>query len=131
MVQIATNSIAQPHYLVSGTDPNNFQPASPANPIPVQGVGTMATAGTDLSGTVTTSSGVFNIPANANRKPGDVQGQNISANTIGFNEFGGAAAIGTAGTYTVAPGATFSITTNRLVNFIAAGGNSAVTITSV
>lgn len=88
-----------------------------------------ATAGTDLSGTATTTSGGFNLPADATRKPGDVQGQNVSANTIGFNEFGGTATIGSAGTYTVPAGATFSITTNRQVNFIAATGNSAVTIT--
>jgi hypothetical protein len=90
-----------------------------------------ATAGTNLSGTVTTTSGGFNLAASATRKPGDVQGQNIGANNIGFNEFGGTAAIGTAGTYTVVPGATFSITTNQLVNFIAATGNTAVTITGV
>ncbi len=90
-----------------------------------------ATAGANLSGTATTASGAFNIPANAARKPGDVQGQNVGQNTIGFNEFGGTAAIGSAGTYTVPAGATFSITTNQLVNFIASGGNSAVTITSL
>lgn len=93
--------------------------------------GQVSAAGTDLSGTVTTTSGGFNLPANAARKPGDVQGQNVGANNIGFNEFGGTAVIGQAGTYTVPPGATFSITTNRLVNFIAATGSTPVTITSV
>jgi len=89
------------------------------------------TAGTNLSGTATTTSGGFSIPANANRKPGDVQGQNISTVNIGFNEFGGAAAIGTAGTYTVAPGATFAITTTNAVAFIAASGTAPVTITGL
>lgn len=84
-------------------------------------------AGTDRSGTATTTSGGLSVAANANRT--GLVGQNIGANNIGFNEFGGTAAIGTAGTYTVAPGSSFSISTNRLVNFVAATGNTAVTIT--
>lgn len=97
----------------------------------VQSTSNAPTAGTNLSGTATTTSGGFNLAALTTRKPGDVQGQNISAVSIGFNEFGGTAAIGTAGTYTVAAGGTFSITTNQLVNFIAASGTAAITITSV
>ena len=89
------------------------------------------TAGTNLSGTVTTTSGGFNIPANAARKPGDVQGQNLSAVTIGFNEFNGTAVIGAAGTTTVPAGATFANTTNLQMNFIAASGTAAVTVVSV
>ncbi len=89
------------------------------------------TSGTNLSGSATTTSGAFNLPANANRRPGDVQGQNVSGVTIGFNEFGGAAVIGAAGTYTVPAGATFSITTSATVNFISSAGTAAVTVTSV
>lgn len=89
------------------------------------------TAGTDLSGTATTTSGVFNIPADAARHPGDIQGQNVSAVNIGVNEFGGTAAIGSPGTYTVPPGGSFSISTNRLVNFVSASGSAAVTITKL
>lgn len=102
-----------------------------ASPTIVQQTSSAPTAGTNLSGTVTTTSGGFNLAASATRKPGDVQGQNVGANNIGFNEFGGTAVIGAAGTYTVIPGATFSITTNALVNFIAATGNTAVTITGI
>lgn len=121
-----------PYYAMATVSGSTPTAVSAANPLPVTTTSSgTATAGTNLSGTVTTTSGVFNLPALATRKPGDVQGQNIGANNIGFNEFGGTAAIGTAGTYTVIPGATFSITTNQLVNFIAATGSTAVTITSV
>jgi hypothetical protein len=84
-------------------------------------------AGTDRSGTATTTSGGLNVAANSARK--GLVGQNTSAVNIGFNEFGGTAAIGSAGTYTVAAGQSFSISTNRLVNFIAASGTAAVTLT--
>ncbi len=86
------------------------------------------TATTDRSGTATTTSGTgLNVPANAART--FLVGQNISAVNIGFNEQGGVAAIGTPGTYTVAAGASFSISTNKLINFIAASGTAAVTMT--
>lgn len=85
------------------------------------------TAGTDRSGTATTSSGVLTVAANTARR--GLVGQNIGVNNIGFNEFGGTAAIGTAGTFTVPPGVSFSISTTNAVNFIAATGNTAVTMT--
>lgn len=85
------------------------------------------TAGTNRSGTATTTSGGLNVAANANRR--SLVGQNISTVSIGFNEFGGAAAIGTAGTYTVPAGSSFSISTTNQVNFIAATGTAAVTMT--
>jgi len=84
-------------------------------------------ASTDRSGTATTTSGGLNVAANSARK--SLVGQNISAVVIGFNEQGGTAVIGTAGTYTVAAGASFSISTNKLINFIAASGTAAVTMT--
>lgn len=84
-------------------------------------------AGTDRSGTATTTSGGLNVPANSSRKA--LVGQNISAVNIGFNEFGGTAAIGTAGTYTVPAGSSFSISTRNAVNFIAASGTATVTMT--
>lgn len=90
-------------------------------------VGGALPAGTDRSGTATTTSGGLTVAANAARR--GLVGQNIGVNNIGFNEFGGTAAIGTAGTYTVAPGVGFSIATNRAVTFVAAGGNTAVTMT--
>lgn len=84
-------------------------------------------ASADRSGTATTTSGGLSVAANSARK--FLVGQNISAVSIGFNEQGGTAVIGTAGTYTVAPGQAFSISTNKLVNFICASGTAAVTMT--
>lgn len=104
----------------------SITPASDASfvvPLPV------LTATTDRSGTATTTSGGLSVAANAARK--GLVGQNISGVSIGFNEQGGVAAIGTAGTYTVAAGGAFSISTNKLVNFIAAGGTAAVTLTEL
>lgn len=89
------------------------------------------TAGVNLSGTVTTTSGGFNLPANANRRPGDVQGQNVGTNPIYINEFGGTAAAATAGSYLVDPKGTFAITTTNVVNFVAPAGNTPVTITGL
>jgi hypothetical protein len=83
-------------------------------------------AGTDRSGTAATSSGQI-VAANSARKGLEIQ--NIGANNIGINEFGGAAAIGTAGTYTLAPGASMKIRTNRAVTAIAATGATAFTAT--
>lgn len=83
--------------------------------------------GTDRSGTATTTSGGLFVAANANRR--GLVGQNVSGVSIGFNEFNGTAAIGSAGTYTVAAGQAFAISTSSRVNFIAASGTAAVTIT--
>jgi hypothetical protein len=85
------------------------------------------TATTDRSGSATTTSGALSVAANANRK--FLVGQNISAVNIGFNEQAGTAAIGTAGTYTVPAGSSFSVSTNKAVNFVAASGSAAITIT--
>lgn len=85
------------------------------------------TAANNRSGSATTTSGGLTVAANAARR--FLIGQNISAVVIGFNEFNGTAAIGTAGTYTVAAGSSFSISTANAVNFIAASGTAAVTLT--
>jgi hypothetical protein len=87
------------------------------------------TTGTNRSGTATTTSGGLSVAANTSRK--SLVGQNISAVSIGFNEFGGTAAIGTAGTYTVPAGSSFAISTSGLVNFIAASGTAAITLTEL
>ena len=84
-------------------------------------------AGTDRSGTATTTSGGLTVAANTARR--GLVGQNVSAVNIGFNEHGGTAAIGSAGTYTVAAGQSFAISTNKAVNFIAASGTAAITLT--
>lgn len=83
-------------------------------------------AGTDRSGSAITSSGQL-AAANAARRGLEIQ--NIGANNIGVNEFGGAAAIGTAGTYTLTPGSSMRVRTNRQVNVIAATGTTAFTAT--
>lgn len=158
MVQIATNSIAQPVYNVnpdtgapSGTASSpdsvtavNTQTrqadttAAPAFDIYAQdvvngpaaiGVRSFAPplpSATDRSGTATTSSAQL---AAANTARRGLEIQNIGANNIGVNEFGGTAAIGTAGTYTLAPGASMRVRTNRAVNVIAATGSTAFTAT--
>ncbi len=83
-------------------------------------------AGTDRSGTATTSSTQI-VAANASRRGLEIQ--NIGTNNIGVNEFGGTAALGTAGTYTLAPGASLRIRTNRAVTAIAATASTAFTAT--
>lgn len=84
------------------------------------------TGGVNRSGTAATSSGSL-AAANPNRRGLTIQ--NIGANNIGVNEFGGAAAIGTAGTYTVVPGGSVSISTTNQVNVIAATGATPYTAT--
>lgn len=83
-------------------------------------------AGTDRSGTAAITSGTL-AAANATRRGLNIQ--NIGANNIGVNEFGGTAAIGTAGTYTLTPGSSMNIRTNRLVTVIAATAPTAYTAT--
>jgi len=84
------------------------------------------TAGTDRSGTAGTSSTTL-ASANTARKGLNIQ--NISANTIGINEFGGVAAIGTAGTYTVPAGGSTNIRTTNLITVVASAASSAYTAT--
>jgi hypothetical protein len=83
-------------------------------------------AGTDRSGTAGTASAQL-AAANAQRRGLNIQ--NISANTIGINEFAGTAAIGTAGTYTLNAGSSINVRTNRQVNVIASAAASAYTAT--
>ena len=83
-------------------------------------------AATDRSGTATTTSSTL-AAANSSRRGLNIQ--NIGANNIGVNEFGGTAAIGTAGTYTLAPGASMNVRTNRAVTVIAATASTAYSAT--
>lgn len=83
-------------------------------------------ASTNRSGTATTTSAQL-APANTLRKGLNIQ--NIGANNIGVNEQGGTAVIGTAGTYTLAPGASLNVKTNRQINVIAATGDTPFTAT--
>lgn len=84
------------------------------------------TAGTNRSGTATTSSSTL-IAANANRRGLEIQ--NVGANNIGINEFGGTAAIGSAGTYTLVPNASMRVRTTGAITGIAATGSTAFTAT--
>jgi len=83
-------------------------------------------AGTDRSGTVDTTSKTL-AAANSSRRSLNIQ--NISANTLGVNEFGAAAAIGSPGTYTLAAGATLNVRTRNAVTVIASAASSAYTAT--
>lgn len=125
------------HY--RNADGLNQTPVSAATPLPVTNAGPGSTAltpdytataalttGTDRSGTATTSS-TTPIAANANRR--GLYIQNIGANNIGYTEFGGTAAIGTAGTYTLTPGSSVNIRTAGAISMIAATGSTAFTAT--
>lgn len=97
-----------------------------SNTAPVITQNAALSAGTDRSGTATTSS-TTPIAANTARRGLNIQ--NIGANNIGINEFGGTAAIGTAGTYTLAAGATLNVRTNRAISVIAATASTPYTAT--
>lgn len=88
--------------------------------------GGVLSAGADRSGSAGTTSAQI-AAANANRRGLEIQ--NIGTNNIGVNEFGGTAAIGTAGTYTLVPGASMEIRTNRAITAIAATGATPFTAT--
>ena len=109
------------------------RPVRPTPVIPVNPDGSAAGfyaplgASADRSGTATTTSGGLTVAGNPARR--GLIGQNVGTNSIGFNEFNGTAAIGTPGTYTVPPGASFSISTANTINFVASTGNTPVTIT--
>lgn len=97
---------------------------TPTNPTATQAA--PLSSGTDRSGTASTSSTKL---ADANPTRRGLEIQNISSNNIGINEFGATAAIGTAGTYTLAAGASTRIRTNQQVNVVASAANSAYTAT--
>jgi hypothetical protein len=103
---------------------DGVSPASASNPQRTSAA--PLTAGTDRSGTAGTTSSTL-AAANTSRQGLEVQ--NVSANNLGINEFGGTAAIGSAGTYTLPAGATMRVKTNRQVNVIASAASSAYTAT--
>lgn len=127
----ATNTGGKDTYLqaVSLVGATGVAIGTAGNPLVTSGSSAPAalTATTDRSGTATTTSGGLNVAANAART--FLVGQNVSAVTIGFNEQGGTAVIGSPTTYTVAAGTSFSASTNKQINFIAASGTAAVTMT--
>lgn len=119
------NSPQDPIYVTQSTATTDANGAPIAQPTYSTQSAPM-TAGTDRSGSAATTSGQI-VAANANRRGLEIQ--NIGSNNIGINEFGNTAAIGTAGTYTVIPGATMRIRTNRAITAIAATGATPFTAT--
>jgi hypothetical protein len=104
----------------------NVAGGSAGSPTYTQSQSTPLPAGTDRSNTATTTSQAL-IPANANRRALNIQ--NVGANNIGVNEFGGTATIGSAGTYTLVPGASMNVRTSNAISFVAATGNTPFTAT--
>lgn len=127
MVSLSKSSNAQPVWIADPATGDAYKPGgnqdASGNTITTAAP---LTAGTNRSGTAGTTASTL-APANTSRVGLEVQ--NISANNIGINEIGGTAAIGTAGTYTVAPGGSFRVRTNRAISVIAASASSAYTAT--
>ncbi len=86
-------------------------------------------AGTDRSGTTSATANTSTTLAAANTSRRGLNIQNISANPMGINEFGGRAAIGTAGTYTVPAGGSVRINTNRAVTVVSGTASQLYTAT--
>jgi hypothetical protein len=98
------------------TDPNYTQ----TGPLP---------AGTDRSGTTSSTAGQATTLAPVNTARRGLNIQNISANPMGINEIGGAASIGSPGTYTLAAGATINVRTNRAVTVVSGTASQPYTAT--
>ncbi len=87
------------------------------------------TNGTDRSGTTSATANTSTTLAPANTARRGLVIQNISANPMGINEVGGAAAIGSAGTYTVPAGGSVRINTNRAVTVVSGTASQLYTAT--
>lgn len=111
-------------------------------PVTIVGVGTTGSnagaltttssslpAGTDRSGTTSGTIGTATTLAAANTARRGLNIQNVSAGNIGINEIGGTAAIGSAGTYTLAAGASINVRTNRAVSVVGSAVSQAYTAT--
>lgn len=86
-------------------------------------------AAANRSGTTSATANTSTLLAAANPARRGLNIQNISANTIGINEFGGAAAIGTAGTYTIPAGGSASVRTTSAINVAGSAASSPYTAT--
>ena len=100
----------------TATDPTNTQAA-------------YLPAGTDRSANTSATAGTSTTLAAANPTRRGLNIQNISANPIGINEIGGAASIGSPGTYTVPAGGSVRINTNRAVTVVSGGASQPYTAT--
>lgn len=86
-------------------------------------------AGTDRSGTTSATANTSTPLAAANATRRGLNIQNISGAPMGINEFGNPAVIGGAGTYTLAPGASINVRTNRSINVVSGTASQAYTAT--
>lgn len=102
---------------------------SAAAPIQTVAASPALAAGTDRSGTTSATANTSTTLAAANTTRRGLNIQNISANPIGINEFGGAAAIGTPGTYTLAAGSAINVRTNRAVTVVSGTASQPYTAT--
>ncbi|WDZ97974.1 hypothetical protein Herbaro_09395 [Herbaspirillum sp. WKF16] len=85
-------------------------------------------AGTSRSGSIA-AGGTAQTLAAANAARLSLKGQNISSADLWINEIGANAAPDTAGSYRVAAGATFSISTNRAISIYGATTGQAFSAT--
>jgi hypothetical protein len=87
-------------------------------------------AGTNRSGNITAGGTAQPLaPANVARKA--LYGQNISAGDLWINEIGGNAAADAAGSYRIAPGESFSVSTNRAISVFGATTGQKFTATEL
>ncbi len=101
---------------------------SSANPLPII-VGALP-AGTNRSGSITTG-GIAQQLAALNTARTGLFIQNISGADLWVNEIGSNASINTAGSWKLAPGESFSVSTNRAISIIGATTNQNFTATEV
>lgn len=87
-------------------------------------------AATSRSGTITTGNTSQTLAA-ANAARRGLRIQNISAGSLGVNELGAAAAIGTAGTYTLATGETLEVLGQGAVTVVGATIGQAFTAVEI
>lgn len=126
MVDLYKYTPAEPVYLVN-QDGNPAAAGGSADPVNTQP--SPLTAGTDRSGSTSSTANTSTTLAAANATRRGLNIQNISANPMGINEFGGAAAIGTPGTYTLAAGSAINVRTNRAVTVVSASASQPYTAT--
>ncbi len=81
--------------------------------------GTPLPSGTNRSSSIATG-GTAQVLAAANTARRGLTGQNISTGDLWINEVGGTAAADTAGSYKIAPGASFEINTNAAISIVGA-----------
>ena len=127
----ATDEINAVHYprtkLCIGADGSAIDVSDTA-PIPVNSG--YLPAGTNRSGSITTG-GTAQVLAAANTTRRGLFGQNISNGDLWINEIGGTAASGSAGSYRVAAGESFSISTNRAISILGGATGQAWTAVEV